>query len=106
MVRYPFARVLALGALLITLQPAGARASYRLDWRAGRVLQCTTTAAVVEAVEERLGRSVFDGEAENSVVVELDTQGSAWELHLSLVDSTGTPVAERRLKSVSGDLGL
>lgn len=76
------------------------RATYALSWvRAEGAEECPTGRVVAAEVERRLGRAVFDVNAERSFEVEVTRFGKTYRSDVFVRDATGKTVGHRMLQS-------
>lgn len=76
-----------------------------LDWNAPLRSNCPTAKDMVQAVEVRLGRTVFvqGGSADVQLIVKIDPSGASWRAQLELLDAAQRAVGTRTLHSKSRD---
>lgn len=87
-------------ALARAAEPAAAPSTYALSWvRAEGAEDCPTGRVVAAEVERRLGRAVFDVDAERSFEVEVTRFGKTYRSDVFVRDAAGKTVGHRMLES-------
>jgi hypothetical protein len=82
-------------------EPTAAPSTYALSWvRAEGAEDCPTGRVVAAEVERRLGRAVFDVNAERSFEVEVTRFGKTYRSDVFVRDAAGKTVGHRMLESV------